>query len=348
VSVAAARMNYELPWTSSAGNSKFRTLLGICLAIYILFGVLVPWITIPPVVHEQFKSAPPPLAHIVLERPPIVIPPPPPDVLREPVPQPEAKKEKPPEVKKPVPLLNKPVVAEPTVADAREKAAVSGLLQFKDSFADMRDAVDVGKLNDTGAIRRGTGDAAMLDRRVVQHDAVAEGHDAGAVLGNVHLMRHDQDGEIALDVEPLKDAHHLDARPRIEVPGRFIGEQQDRTIDQRAGNCHALLLPAGHLTALVVHPIGEADGLQCRQRAAPACRRGNPRVIQQWQFDVLEGRRPGQQVEALEDEANFVIPHERELIPGESGNIAAVEAVFAARRTIQASQDVHQRRLSGA
>ena len=53
---------------------------------------------------------------------------------------------------------NKPIVAEPTVADAREKAAVSGLLQFKDSFADMRDAVDVAKLNDTGAIRRGTGD----------------------------------------------------------------------------------------------------------------------------------------------------------------------------------------------
>jgi len=179
-------MNYELPWTSSADNGKFRTLLGICLAIYILFGVLVPWITIPPVVHEQFTSAPPPLAHIVLERPPIVIPPPPPDVLREPVAQPEVKKEKPPEVKKPVPVLNKPVVAEPTVADAREKAAVSGLLQFKDSFADMRDAVDVGKLNDTGAIRRGTGDAAMLDRSLLtsKHGSRSAGVNVAALSRN--------------------------------------------------------------------------------------------------------------------------------------------------------------------
>ena len=98
-------------------------------------------------------------------------------VKLEPLPQPEMKKEKPPEVKKPVPVLDKPVVAERTVADAREKAAVSGLLQFKDSFADMRDAVDVAKLNDTGAIRRGTGDAATLDRSLLtsKHGARSAG-----------------------------------------------------------------------------------------------------------------------------------------------------------------------------
>ena len=225
MSVAAARMNYELPWTSSAGNSKFRTLLGICLAIYILFGVLVPWITIPPVVHEQFKSAPPPLAHIVLERPPIVIPPPPPDVLREPVPQPEAKKEKPPEVKKPVPLLNKPVVAEPTVADAREKAAVSGLLQFKDSFADMRDAVDVGKLNDTGAIRRGTGDAAMLDRSLLtsKHGSRSAGVNVGALSRNT--------GGVALSG---RETTKVDAPPgAIGNGGTHATSNHDKSIDPR-------------------------------------------------------------------------------------------------------------------
>ena len=226
MSVATARMNYQLPWTSSADNRRFRTLLAICLAIYILFGVLVPWITIPPVVHEAFKSAPPPLAHIVLEKPPIVIPPPPPDVMREPVPQPEVKKEKPPEVKKPVPVLNKPVVAEPTVADAREKAAVSGLLQFKDSFADMRDAVDVGKLNDTGAIRRGTGDAATLDRSLLtsKHGSRSAGVNVAALSRNT--------GGVALSG---RETTKVDAPPgAIGNGGTRAHPNADKEIDPRA------------------------------------------------------------------------------------------------------------------
>jgi outer membrane biosynthesis protein TonB len=160
-------------------------LLAVCLVLYAVFGVLVPWISVPPAVHEAFKSAPPPLAHIVLEKPPIVIPPPP-VAKPEPLPKPELKKEKPPEPKKPQPVLDKPVVAERTVADAREKAAVSGLLQFKDSFADMRDAVDVGKLNDTGAIRRGTGDAATLDRSLLtsNHGTRSAGVNVAALSRN--------------------------------------------------------------------------------------------------------------------------------------------------------------------
>ena len=184
MSVAVSRMHYELPWTS-VSDRRFRVLLAVCLALYLLCGLLMPWLTVAPVVHDSFKSLPPPLAHIVLEKPPIVIPPPP-VVKPEPLPPPEMKKEKPPEVKKPVPVLDKPVVAERTVADAREKAAVSGLLQFKDSFADMRDAVDVGKLNDTGAIRRGTGDAATLDRSLLtsNHGSRSAGVNVAALSRN--------------------------------------------------------------------------------------------------------------------------------------------------------------------
>ena len=184
MSVALSPMHYELPWTS-VSDRRFRLLLAVCLALYVLFGLLMPWLTVPTVVHEAFKSAPPPLAHIVLEKPPIVIPPPP-EVKPEPLPKPEIKAEKPPEPKKPLPQINKPVVAERSVSDAREKAAVSGLLQFKDSFADMRDAVDVGKLNDTGAIRRGSGDAATLDRSLLtsNHGTRSSGVNIGALSRN--------------------------------------------------------------------------------------------------------------------------------------------------------------------
>src|SRR5262245_66674187 len=104
--------------------------------------MLMPWLTVPQIVHEVFKSQPPALAHIVLPKPEIVIPPPPPPVQQEALPQPEIKEVKPPEPKKPQPVLEKqPIVKQPTVADAREKAAVSGLLQFKDSFADRKSVV---------------------------------------------------------------------------------------------------------------------------------------------------------------------------------------------------------------
>ena len=78
---------------------------------------------------------------------------------------PKPQKVKPPE-KKPE-VAPKPESAEATVSHAREKAAISGVLQFKDSFADMRDAVDVTKLHDTGAVARGPGTAATLDRSVL-------------------------------------------------------------------------------------------------------------------------------------------------------------------------------------
>ena len=86
MSVAVSRMHYELPWTS-VSDRRFRVLLAVCLALYLLFGLLMPWLTVAPVVHDSFKSLPPPLAHIVLEKPPIVIPPPP-VVKPEPLPQP--------------------------------------------------------------------------------------------------------------------------------------------------------------------------------------------------------------------------------------------------------------------
>ncbi len=130
-------------------------------------------------------------------------------------------------------------------------------------------------------------------------------------------MCDEKDGEIAFDVQPLKDAHHLDARPAIEIPCRFIGEEQDGIAHQRAGYGDALLLSPGHLTPFVVHPIRQTDRLQRRHRAAPAYRGRNSLGIQQRQLHIVDGGRSRQQVEPLKDEADFMIAHGGELIPRE-------------------------------
>ncbi len=165
MSAAVATMQWGLPWTSSA-DRQFRRTLAICVGTVVLLGVMLPSLHVAQVVPPQFKSLPPPLARIMLEKPQIVIPPPPPIVAPEPLPQPQLKQPA-PDVKQPVVVPNQRVVPKPTVADAREKAAVSGLLQFKDSFADMRDAVDVATLRDTGAANRGSGEAATIDRSLL-------------------------------------------------------------------------------------------------------------------------------------------------------------------------------------
>ncbi len=154
---------FQLPWvTATRDNRRFKKFLTICILLVTFAGIIVPWLPVPEVEREELEQLPPQLARIMLEKPEPVIPPPPP--------APEVKKEEPkPEEKKPEPPkeIEKVVEPPPTVADAREKAAISGLLAFQDSFADMRDAVDTSKLQDTAAIQRGTGEAATIDRSLL-------------------------------------------------------------------------------------------------------------------------------------------------------------------------------------
>ncbi|MCZ6619900.1 MAG: AgmX/PglI C-terminal domain-containing protein, partial [Gammaproteobacteria bacterium] len=135
-------------------------LLG-CLLILFVGGIVMPWLPVPEVEREALEALPPNLARIMQEKPvPVVIPPPPePEVIEEKPDEPQPEVPKPEEEVAPKP--------EPDVADAREKAAISGLLAFKDAFADMRDAVDVSKLLDTGAIQQGAGEAASIDRSLL-------------------------------------------------------------------------------------------------------------------------------------------------------------------------------------
>lgn len=135
-----------------------------CLALLLIVGLPMPWLTLPEVERAELEELPPQLARIVMEKPEIEIPPPPPPKEVEDVKPEEPPKEEPKPEPEPEEKVIKP---EPTVADAKEKASVSGLLAFKDAFADMREAVDVSKLQDTAAIQQGAGEAATIDRNLL-------------------------------------------------------------------------------------------------------------------------------------------------------------------------------------
>ena len=64
------------------------------------------------------------------------------------------------------------------------------------------------------------------------------------------------------------------------------------------------------------------------------------------QLHLLNGARPRQQVEVLEDEAELLVADDRQLLPRPRGDLKSVQHVAAARRRVQAAEDVQHRRLA--
>ena len=168
--------DFDLPWDNQRSDRKvLKSWMVICLGVLLVVGLPMPFLTLPEVEREELEALPPQLARIVMEQPKPKPPPPPPPKEVE-----EVKPEVPKEVAKEE--VVKPKV-EPKVADAKEKASVSGLLAFKDAFADMREAVDVDKLQDTAAIQRGSGEAATIDRNLLtsKHSTRSSGVNVAAL-----------------------------------------------------------------------------------------------------------------------------------------------------------------------
>lgn len=207
---------FELPWAlGREDRQRFKRWLTVCLLVICGFGAIIPLITLPEATREEKEALPPRLARMVLEKPRPVVPPPPPKQEVEEQPKPEP-------LPKPEPVKEVKPEPKPTVADAREKAATSGLLAFKDAFADMRETVDVSKLQDTAAIQRGAGEAATIDRSVLTSK-----HAARSAGVNVAALSRDTGGVALSGRETTK----------VEVEEGATGEggvEQRRAVDPRS------------------------------------------------------------------------------------------------------------------
>jgi TonB family protein len=120
--------SYALPWEGDPESSRrFRRWLLVALAIYAIFGLLIPFLKLPPVRENAAEAVPPRLARIMVEEKPKP-PPPPPKPIEQPKPTPQAK----PQPKPPV----------DRTAQARKEAQQSGLLKLQDQLADLRQQMD--------------------------------------------------------------------------------------------------------------------------------------------------------------------------------------------------------------
>lgn len=133
---------YDLAWeVEPEERQRFIRLLRVGIVALVVFTLL--FILLPPPKRDQAAEAVPPrLARVMIEQQPKPPPPPPPEIKEEPKVVPEKK----------IPVVQQPI---DRTEQARKKAEQSGLLEFKDEFADLREQmdVDVGQTkNLTGAV----------------------------------------------------------------------------------------------------------------------------------------------------------------------------------------------------
>ncbi|MDH4042202.1 MAG: AgmX/PglI C-terminal domain-containing protein [Gammaproteobacteria bacterium] len=151
----------RLPWESTAEDDRrFLKLLRNMLLAFGALAVAVPLLPVPDVSREKLKETTPELVQVTLEE----------KALPEPVKPPPKHMEKVPEPPAPVQRVKEKPREHPGPGDqlarAREVAAVSGLLAFRDDLSEMRDTVDVNALNQAQT-RRGQESAATTERSIV-------------------------------------------------------------------------------------------------------------------------------------------------------------------------------------
>src|SRR5439155_1746322 len=108
-----------------------------------------------------------------------------------------------------------------------------------------------------------------------------------------------------------------------------------------------LLLPAGELARQVVLAPAEPDGRE-QLAGAPALLGERHVGVDHGERHVLERRRPPEQVEILEDEADPAAADGGALVDGQGRDVGVAQVVGAARRLVEAAEQVHARRLARA
>lgn len=174
---SATLFNLELPWSSSIDDDKrFTKILLAFLVVMLVMSAIVTIVNLPEVPRAEKEKLPPQLARVVLEKQEL----PPPKPVEPPKPEEKKPEPKPEEVKpEPVEKPKEPVKAppKPTLEKAREQAENSGVMQFKDDLAEMREMMQTSAIETAATtVTNSTGEAAQIDRAMITSGAkVASG-----------------------------------------------------------------------------------------------------------------------------------------------------------------------------
>jgi len=130
-----------LPWVESENDRRFKRILLITVTIFMVFGLIIPFLPVPEPERKELQEVSPRLAKLILEKK--KQPPPPP-----PKPKEEKKVEKKEKPKKEEKKVEKKETPKPKES-ARKKAEAAGLVALSDDLADLRESFDMSALDTT-------------------------------------------------------------------------------------------------------------------------------------------------------------------------------------------------------
>jgi protein TonB len=169
--MAVAIQTLCMPWDlSPEADARFQRILRYNLIVFLILGLLMPWLPLPQTEKNATEELPPRMAKLLLEPKPVQPPKPEPVILK---PKPQAKPVPPPPepVKQPQPArqqarVNKPVPVKKTVS-ARQQAEQSGLLALKDTLSDLRENSATSSLRKTRELSQAGGQARTTERALL-------------------------------------------------------------------------------------------------------------------------------------------------------------------------------------
>ncbi|WP_339616799.1 AgmX/PglI C-terminal domain-containing protein [uncultured Gilvimarinus sp.] len=246
--------NYRLLGQNQADDNRFIKWVAAALVVFALIGIIVPLISLPEIEREEKAKLPPQLARVLLEKEELKQPEPEPEPQPEPEPEPEPKEEPEPEEVEPEPEPETAPEPDPEpvtqVEKAREKAKGSGVLQFQDTLADMREAIDT-KAVASDEITRGQAEAERTERSLITSGAEA---DSGGI--NTSALSQDTGGVALSGRETTQVESALggaDATASKAQDTRQAGERSDEEI-RRVMSQHASALDRYYRRALRANP----------------------------------------------------------------------------------------------
>ena len=169
-------------------------------------------------------------------------------------------------------------------------------------------------------------------------------------VGNILIMGRHNEGLPGVAAQLQQQFQNYFAGTFIQVARRLVRQEQDRVMDEGAGDSDALLLAPTEPVGERVEAISQADPIQQVFGAAVALSILASQLDRQG--DVFQDRQRGDQIEELEDDADVAAAEERALVFAQGGQFD-----FAAMRaykdppfggTIDAGDEIEEGALAAA
>lgn len=144
----------ESPWKlSDQDERRFYRIVLVMIIIFTVSGIIVPFLTVPEIERSKAEALPPRLAKLLVEKK--KTPPPP-------IPQPKVEQEIPTEKTE----IKKEEPKKEDLAEARKKAAMSGLLAMQNELSALRDHSSLTKLKSANKLVT-NGTTAAVKRSII-------------------------------------------------------------------------------------------------------------------------------------------------------------------------------------